>query len=1606
MNKICGFLAALTLLGAASARADTAADYAALPPLLSRSSKPMVMFALGVDHQLFNKAYSDYSDLNGDGLLDTKYDNAITYYGYFDSAWCYGYSGGMFAPSNAATNHQCSGEWSGNMLNWASMTRIDVLRRVLYGGFRSTDTSSATVLERSHVPNDSHAFAKVLVDDPLTTGVNEVSLYTPFTVTAAAMCNYSSSVGAAPWLRVADASATGALTKARRWAVSELSQCLWTSSNSPGSNSLQLGGGDLNLRVAVCVNSKDANSARCKAYPNGGKKPAGLLQKYGENEQVQFGLLSGSYQKHLSGGVLRKNIGLFSGSGNTATDEVDVTTGQFLSPTTGIIKTLNAVHITSWNNVSVHTDCNSPGISVATVLANTTPGSANFCSNWGNPLAEIHLEALRYFSGLTSATTAFAADDSGYIAGLTTPSSWSNPMTADTACSNCSIVLLSAGLNSFDTDQLDSANGIPGLTGAASVNTKTDSVGTVEYPSGFNADYLSGGGSDNLCSTKTLSSLSSARGICPELPQLLGGYQLAGLAYHGKTTDLRTASGFDGIQSVDTYAVELSESLPSFRIPVGGNDLFFQPLCQSKSGGAVTDTTGWSVCSLIDAEILSETFTYDNDGKVTAGSLLLHWEDSNWGNDYDLDGAQRIRFCVGAACAGSYYGGVVADGVVKFIDDVLYTAAGFHLRFSFNLIGAAEFTGVNSAWVLRPGDQNFNLFQNPPVNPQNAPAPVETTVTAGSSTARQLKKPMWYAAKFGGFTDTDNNGSPTIAADVNNTAEWDSLNNLTGALGADGEPDNYYFANNPGQLEAQLGSVLNDIVSRVSSGTNAAVVSNNSQGVGAVYQALYQPQLTANGKTVSWTGTVQAMFIDSNGLLREDSDEDGRLDDYATDKVVQLVYNTALKKTMVQRYNRDTNGVLTADGAAVELSALKPVWNTAGPLSALSNSTITNQRAYSTAASSGRHIKTFIDADNDGVVDTGEVIDFTASTFQAVDVRKNYLVASTDTEADELINYVRGQEGQNGARNRTIDLDGNGTNEVLRLGDVIHSTPAIVGAPKDLYDLRFGDSTYTDFRNLYAARRQMVYFGANDGLLHAVNGGFWNGTTLAFDTAQGTKTAHALGAEVWAYAPMNLLPHLRWLRQADYPHVYFVDGEPISFDAKIFSADATHPGGWGTVLAIGMRLGGSPTTVDADDNGATGTDGREQAMRSAYMLFDITNPEIEPTLIAEISAPELGLTLGKPVVIKRRVPGDANDWANATSNNWYLVFGSGPHGTNALRLGQSDQAARLFVYDLVNKQFATNAGPMAATLSSSAYVGDLAVSDWGSDLVDDVVYFGLTSDDGTTVGGGLYRWPLNFAGLTGTTPSVFVNTGEPILSAPVPSLDDQGKQWVHVGTGRLLIPSDNRTFRQELFLGVKEPMDGTGTPTNAAVLTSSLIDTTNIRTYEDGNIKQLSGSVLVPVQLPAGTTRATFDSFKQAMRAEAGWKILLTAGTSAIPSGRNLSNGVRVFSLMLFNEYVPPVNQCSIDGTSYLYAVDFISGIAPKFGALGTTNDPLYTQGELAGNRVQLGIGLASAPVIHQGESGNLTVISQSSTAAIFSPSVNYVFPPSGRQSWRELIVK
>jgi Neisseria PilC beta-propeller domain len=123
----------------------------------------------------------------------------------------------------------------------------------------------------------------------------------------------------------------------------------------------------------------------------------------------------------------------------------------------------------------------------------------------------------------------------------------------------------------------------------------------------------------------------------------------------------------------------------------------------------------------------------------------------------------------------------------------------------------------------------------------------------------------------------------------------------------------------------------------------------------------------------------------------------------------------------------------------------------------------------------------------------------------------------------------------------------------LPLGAIIGSTPALMDPPSldPAPDTDYGRS---DAPGSFAAdhkdRRSIIFFGANDGMIHAVD----------------ART----GFEVWAFIPYNLLPKLRTLGdgQPVEQFDYFVDSSPKLAEVKI-------NGDWRSILLIGQGSGGT-----------------------------------------------------------------------------------------------------------------------------------------------------------------------------------------------------------------------------------------------------------------------------------------------------------------------------------------------------------------------------------------------------------------------------------------------
>lgn len=1690
-------------LESACVLAQSSSDFAAQPPLIAESASPNVMLVMSKDHELTKKAYSDYSDLDGDGIIDQTYNDNFSYTGYFDSNFCYSYNGGSnrFEPATdisasiATDGHDCSsvsGDWSGNFMNWATMTRMDIVRSVLFGGYRDVDTATSgatdgvTVLERAFIPEDAHAFVKVYSGTP--------EKYTPYnTVSAISFCSMTrDSYANDPLIRVA-------YGEWPIWASSERVQCHYRNERDSGlgnqptnSTGHRPGTYEYSIRVQVCEAGVDSGSSRCKIYSDDSTneityKPVGLLQQYGENGDMNFGLMTGSYDEKISGGVLRKNILPLTGNVSSSNDEIDLDNGTFINQGAtdgGIINTISRLELIEWNYSSeTYDDCSTWGITKNTFMTSTA--SNRQCTNWGNPLSEIYLEALRYFTGdevsggSAIPTAAFNGNDSSYVPSLQ-QLSWNDPLDGTNACATCSIILLSTGLNSFDTDELGGVTDIWNVAGssrlsAAALDQLVDDVGDLEGIS--SGSYLVGNNgisNDEKCTAKTITDLSDVEGICPEIPSLEGGFDIAGLAYHARLNDLR--DDFEGIQNVNTYSVALAENLPSFDINVNGKTVRFVPTCESSTdGGHKLDETSWNNCSFLNV-----TVEYQDE---YGGSAYISWEDSMWGSDFDMDGISRIEWCVGAdsslcpdevdnADYGSGYSysdfnwkssGITADSIQIRTSGVL-TAAGYALRFGYTISGVQNGSNVSlitntpstamntnpttsggkyiARGTLGNGAQTFLLVQGGyqirrlVSNSGNRiiyHAPAVYTATSSVTTGELLENPLWYTAKYGSFNDIDGDGTPMYNNDPNDTREWDARDTL-GNEGADGIPDNFYPVKDPSQLITNLGQIFNELSERISSGTAAAVVTNSSSGLGAVYQAYYHPQYSdEDNNTITWGGVLHSIFIDESGRFREDNGIKGKLEDTDTDYVVDIFFDETVSpnRTRFQRYTQEVDvdsgePYLQAVGGPADLEDFGSIWNARNELADITQANLPTQRIVSGGnftenAGDKRYIFTWLDSISSGTlgaVDSAEVVDFTATAFSpSNNDNYRYLGISDSSVAEDLVDYIRGvDKPARGWRSRQTDIPGDGSVglDYWILGDIVHSSPIVVNPPGARYNLQFGDDTYDVFQQQYDRRRQMIYVGGNDGMIHAFNGGVWDSAVRSFYTQQfdedaGTYTlgqSHELGSEMWAYVPMNLLPHLQWLKESDYPHVYYVDGSIQAFDVNIFTPDSTHPGGWGTILVATMRLGGGAFSLDLDGDASA-----DVTRNSAIVILDITDPEGPPELIAEITDSSLAYTTGTPALVKARVPDSSGSYATPSLNEWILVYGSGP--TN-LGTATSNQDPVLFAYDLVNQAEITIAsGAQVSASNPNGFFGDFLSVDYNEDFVDDVIYVGTVEGTEAAPTGRVKRIALDpttsrlglssSGGMASMTD--LIDIGKPVTARANIRRDvEKQEQWVMFGTGRLFTSADNRSTAEQYFVGVKDSL--------SAVNVNSLLDTTDLVVKTNGTVYDVDTGEGSPAALvysngsSQGDSIETFGELYAVMDSENGWIHTLSSGNG--PAERVFNTSLILGSSIIFTSYLPSYDLCTIEGDGFLYAYNFRTGTAQFFGPFGEDEDGIAYAG------VDLGQGAPSAPtaIVRTGNevtvdgttnTADLSVVTGSTTGVTTSTGFSSAPGAGGRMSWEIL---
>lgn len=422
---------------------------------------------------------------------------------------------------------------------------------------------------------------------------------------------------------------------------------------------------------------------------------------------------------------------------------------------------------------------------------------------------------------------------------------------------------------------------------------------------------------------------------------------------------------------------------------------------------------------------------------------------------------------------------------------------------------------------------------------------------------------------------------------------------------------------------------------------------------------------------------------------------------------------------------------------------------------------------------------------------------------------------SSTTIGQDRVNYLRGDRTNEvgGTPFSVTPPSGAAVNAFFRarasvLGDIVDSSPTWVGPPIGSYGSSFGDSLYplagagylpentatSGNLNQYptwaasvATRTNVVYVGANDGMLHGFSAGSYSNLTT-YNTALNTPgNAGNLntGQELIAYIPGAVLDDGTNVNTVDAIHDNAVSttidytspnyGHNWYIDAPPGTGDLYYGGAWHSWVVSGYGPGGQGIFILDATNPANFS----EANAASLVVAEWTSATLPGCVTGGGSCGNnLGNTYGIPQV--RRFH----------NGSWGVVFGNGfgsashDAGIYIVTVDPSNATPTFSLYYL-----STGVG----TAVSPNGIGYTTPADLDGDHIVDYVYAG-------DLKGNLWRFdltsqnPNNWAVSPGS--ALFSTGGQPITTkvtvASVPSSSTANRVIVSFGTGQK-IPQTNTT---------------------------------------------------------------------------------------------------------------------------------------------------------------------------------------------------------------------
>jgi type IV pilus assembly protein PilY1 len=606
------------------------------------------------------------------------------------------------------------------------------------------------------------------------------------------------------------------------------------------------------------------------------------------------------------------------------------------------------------------------------------------------------------------------------------------------------------------------------------------------------------------------------------------------------------------------------------------------------------------------------------------------------------------------------------------------------------------------------------------------------------------------------------------------------------------------------------------------------------------------------------------------------------------------------------------------------------------------------------------------------------------------------------------LNYLRGERGNE------VTSAGTGLFRARTsvLGDVFHSTPTWVGPPMAPYTANWSDLLYTSatvpenqtgaqtypaFASSNATRLNVVYTGANDGMLHGFRSGSYDGnatTANPLGAYVNNSTTPNDGRELLGYVPNATVQsiHNSATTALDYPSTQYAHA--FSVDQTPGTGDLFYNNAWHTWLVGGLGAGGS--AIYALDITRPST--FSEANASSIVVGEWSPSTL---LCANVSncGTHLGNTYGTPVI--RRFH----------NGSWGFVFGNGLNsstghaGVYIVVVNPSSGAKTAYFLDTgyAAGQDPTGANrPDGMTFVSPADLDGDHVVDYiyGGDLFGNLWRFDVTSTNPSS-------WSVSVYGNGSATPLFSTPNGQPITTKPmvlsVPASSGSNRLMVALGTGQeapltLTSATAYASGTQSLYGIWDWDMAGWNTLSTAvqyATLTGRRTITTTLLTAQTISLLS-SGSPTVPATRTLSNNTVCWQGTSTCggTNNKLGWMIALPDSSEQV-----IYNPIVFAGALIVNTTVPAGNglfSCASNlPTGWTMALSPTNGGALPASFFADANNNFVT----VNGSVVSGIGLnaAGSPSVVTA-AGSPYLVNQTTSGV---GTVNKINPPGGTQGGR-----